>query len=249
MTSENVLLIARINDLITASNKRHFPVFLGFLNEHEISVASQYLRKEKSINYRFFGGYNSSERCILAVAQCNFDIEEYYYPITGLCFRYKTDYKLSHRDFLGSLMGLGIKRESVGDILTGNGVAIVFVKDEIKEYVVSQIQKIGNVGVTIEEWDSIELPVKNEFEEINCTVSSARLDSIVSAVVLLSREKSSALIKQGLVFVNAFATENVSYTVKSGDKISVRGKGKFIVGEFSGVTKKGRLKLTVKKYK
>ncbi|MEE0929711.1 MAG: YlmH/Sll1252 family protein [Acutalibacteraceae bacterium] len=249
MISEDALLIARINNLITASTKRQFPVFLGFLNEHEISITFQYLKKEKSIGYRFFGGYNDSERCILAVAQSNFEIEEYYYPITGLCFKYKTDYKLNHRDFLGSLMGIGIKRESVGDILTGNGIAIVFVKDEIKEYVVSQIQKIGNVGVTIEKWNGIELPVKNEFEEINCTVSSARLDSIISAVVPLSREKSSALIKQGLVFVNALAIESVSYTVKSGDKISVRGKGKFIIGEFSGVTKKGRLKLTIKKYK
>lgn len=249
MINEDALLIARLNDLISASTKRQFPVFLGFLNEHEISVASLYLKKEKSVGYKFFGGYNDAERCMLAVVKGSFDIEEYYYPITGLCFKYRTEYKLNHRDFLGSLMGLGLKREAMGDILVGDGIAVVFVKDEIKEYVVSQIQKIGNVGVAIDEWNGLELPVKNEFEEISCTVSSARLDSIISAVIPLSREKSSALIKQGMVFVNAFATENVSYMVKTNDKISIRGKGKFVVGDFSGVTKKGRLKLTVKKYK
>ena len=117
---------------------------------------------------------------------------------------------------------------------------------------ISILEVLENAGFDVK--NNIEdakwlLSKKNEFEEIKCTVSSARLDGIISTVVPLSREKSSALIKQGLVFVNAFATENVSYTVKSGDKISVRGKGKFIVSEFSGITKKGRLKLTVKKYK
>ncbi|MEE0059481.1 MAG: YlmH/Sll1252 family protein, partial [Acutalibacteraceae bacterium] len=175
-------------------------------------------------------------------------IEDYYYPITGISFKYKPEYKLSHRDFLGSLMGLGLKREAIGDILTGDGYTVIFIKDEIKKYVLSQIQKIGSVGVVTEEWDNYTLPIKNEFENISCTISSARLDNIVSALVGLSREKSATLIKQGLVFVNSVAVDNLSYTIKTGDKISIRGKGKFIVGDFSGLTKKGRLKLTVQKY-
>lgn len=249
MTGEDNLLIARLQDALVLSSKKQFPSFIGFLNEHEISVILQSLKKEKVSNYRFFGGYNDSERCILAVAQRNVDIEDYYYPITGLSFLYKPEYTLSHRDFLGSLMALGIKRELIGDILTGNGRAVVFVKDSIKDYVITQIQKIGKVGVTVSEWDGIELPVKNQSEIINCTVSSARLDCIVSAVMPFSREKSATLIKQGIVFVNSIAIESVSCEVKCGDKISVRGNGKFVVGEFSGLTKKGRLKLTVEKYK
>lgn len=247
MTNENALLIARLDDVITASAKKQFPAFIGFLNEQQISVLTQHLKKSRVSNYRFFGGYENSDRCLLGISFGDY-IEDYYYPISAISFKYKPEYKLSHRDFLGSLMGLGLKREAIGDILTGDGYTVVFIKDEIKKYVLSQIQKIGSVGVVAEEWDNYTLPVKNEFENISCTISSARLDSIVAALVGLSREKSATLIKQGLVFVNSVTVDNLSYTIKTGDKISVRGKGKFIVGDFSGLTKKGRLKLTVQKY-
>ena len=248
MTGDDNLLVARLQDALLSSNKKQFPSFIGFLNEHEISVMLQSLKKEKVSNYRFFGGYSESERCILAVAQRNVDIEDYYFPITGISFSYKPEYTLSHRDFLGSLMSLGIKRELIGDILIGKGCTVVFVKDNIKDYIITQIQKIGKIGVTVTEWNGSELPVNKQIEIINCTVSSARLDCVVSAVMPFSREKSATLIKQGMVFVNSMAVENISSEVKCGDKISVRGNGKFVVGEFSGLTKKGRLKLTVEKY-
>ena len=247
MNSENALLIARLEDVIKASAKKQFPSFIGFLNEQEISLLLQHLKKSKINNYRFFGGYENSDRCLLGVSFGDY-IEDYYYPITGISFKYKAEFKLTHRDFLGSLMGLGLKREAIGDILVGDGYTVVFVKDEIKKYVISQIQKVGSVGVSVEEWDGYTLPVKNDFENISCTVSSARLDNIVSALVPLSREKSATIIKQGMVFVNSVLTDNVSHIVKPADKISIRGKGKFIISEFSGLTKKGRLKLIVQKY-
>lgn len=247
MNSENALLIARLEDVIKASAKKQFPSFIGFLNEQEISLLLQHLKKSQINNYRFFGGYENSDRCLLGVSFGDY-IEDYYYPITGISFKYKAEFKLTHRDFLGSLMGLGLKREAIGDILVGDGYTVVFVKDEIKNYVISQIQKVGSVGVSVKEWDSYTLPVKNYFENISCTVSSARLDNIVSALVPLSREKSATIIKQGMVFVNSVLTDNVSYIVKPADKISIRGKGKFIISEFSGLTKKGRLKLIVQKY-
>lgn len=158
------------------------------------------------------------------------------------------DFKLSHRDFLGALMGLGIKRESVGDILTADGYAVVFVKNEIKNYVISQIQKIGSVGVSVSLWDGTTLPMHNQFYDVNCTVSSARLDNIVSAVVSLSRDKAATAIKQGLVFINSMVIENVSHIVKEGDKISVRGKGKFVVRDFPELLKR-KIKANCSKYK
>lgn len=247
MNSENALLIARLEDVIKSSAKKQFPSFIGFLNEQEISVLLQHLKKSPISNYRFYGGYENSDRCLLGVSFGDY-IEDYYYPITGIAFRYKPEFKLNHRDFLGSLMGLGLKRETIGDILIGDGYAVAFVKDDIKQYILSQVQKVGSVGVTVEEWDNYTLPLKNEFENINCTVSSARLDNIVSALVPISRDKSATLIKQGMVFVNSLVNDNVSYIIKAGDKVSIRGKGKFLIGEFSGMTKKGRLKLIVQKY-
>lgn len=249
MNDNDSLLNARLDDIIERLFSRHFPMFLGFLNEYEISLLLQKLKKENNVSYRFFGGYNNAERCMLGIIQGNSEIESYYYPITGLSFKYKSEYKLNHRDFLGSIMGLGLKRDTIGDILVGDGETVVFVKNEIKNYIVSQIQRIGNVGVEISDWNGLVLPIGTQFETMNFTVSSARLDCIISSVVPLSRDKSSDIIKQGLVFVNSVVVQSVSYIVKSGDKISVRKKGKFIVEDFSGITKKGKLKVIIKKYK
>lgn len=248
MTSEDNLLLARLNDCINSSQKKQFPSFIGFLTEHEASVALQYLNKQQTGNHKLYGGYPNAERCILGISHHNAEIEDYYYPVSGVSFSYKKEFVLTHRDFLGSFMSLGIKRETIGDILTGLGYSVAFIKDDIKDYLLSQITKIGNVGVTIEEWDGYTLPFVDNRKVLGCTVSSPRLDGVVSAVIPLSREKAASAIKQGLVFVNGIAVGNVSYTVKEQDKISVRGKGKFIVSEFSGTTKKGRLKLTVEKY-
>ena len=105
------------------------------------------------------------------------------------------------------------------------------------------------MGVDVSLWDgSTLLPIDKKIIEVNITVASARLDSVVSAVYPLSRERSAAAIRQGLVFVNGISADSVSRTVKPGDKISVRGNGKFLVSDFFGTTKKGRLKLTVEKY-
>ena len=101
----------------------------------------------------------------------------------------------------------------------------------------------------MEEWDGGFLPENCDFENIVITVSSARLDSVVSAVLSLSREKSAEQIRQGRVFVNSAETDNVSRILREGDKISVRGYGKFLLEGFSGLTKKGRLKINIKKYK
>jgi len=245
----NGLVIARLKDAVEACKKRNYPCFIGFLNESEISAAVKYLGSEHFSGYRLFGGYENSERCMLGVSSDGGYIENYYYPICGISFRYRKEYRLGHRDFLGSLMSLGIKREAVGDILTSDGETVVFVRNELKDYIINQISKIGRVGVSVEEWDGGFLPENCDFENIVITVSSARLDSVVSAVLSLSREKSAEQIRQGRVFVNSAETDNVSCILREGDKISVRGYGKFLLEGFSGLTKKGRLKINIKKYR
>ncbi len=245
----NGLVIARLTDAMEACKKRNYPCFIGFLNESEISSAVKYLTREHFSGYRLFGGYENSERCMLGISSNSEYIEDYYYPLCGISFRYKKEYKLGHRDFLGSLMSLGIKREAVGDILTGEGETVIFVKRELRDYIITQISKIGGVGVSAQEWNGGCLPRKCDFENLVFTVSSARLDNIVSAVLSLGREKSAEQIRQGRVFVNSAEAVNVSRILKEGDKISVRGYGKFLLKGFSGLTKKGRLKINIKKYK
>ncbi len=250
MREKDGLLTAKIEDGIRISRKTWQPYFIGFLNGHELAAAQQFLFGKTDICYGFFGGYGESERKILAIGNSHENIAESDYPVTGICFRYPPRYPLTHRDFLGAMMSLGIKRESIGDILVAEGMSVAFVRTEIKDYVITQIQKIGNTGVEVSEWNSSEgIAFVPRFEECSYTVASARLDNVVSAIIPTSREQSAMLIKQGMVCVDGAEVIRVSQTVKDGAVISVRGKGKFIVETFSGITRKGRLKMNVKKYR
>lgn len=171
------------------------------------------------------------------------------FPIIPLAFSYPSAYNLSHRDFLGALMGTGIKRETIGDILVGEGRSIVFIKEELADYICAQVDKIGRVGVKIKAGTDAPLPGGKPPEEITCTLASMRLDAIVAAVLHISREKCVKLIASGLVSVNHQVRDNVSMVLKPDDSIVVRGKGKFVVGQSDGLTKKGRVRLVIKQYR
>lgn len=243
------ILYAKIKDAVRLAEKRNFPCFVGFLNERQISISIVFLKNIKFYNYKFFGGYGDCERAVLGVFPDGQDSEDFLFPVSLISFTYNKKFTLTHRDFLGSLMGLGIKRESVGDILTDDGKAFVFVKDEVKDYVISQTEKVGSVSVTVKEENAARLPVKDNFNTASYTVASMRLDNLVSAVTGLSREKSSRMIKASLVYVNSVVNDSVCAPVKEGDKLSIRGKGKFIVSEIGRLTKKGRIKLIIKEYR
>ena len=178
------------------------------------------------------------------LALCYDDIKPEF-PVSALEFRYRNCDKLTHRDFLGDLMSLGIERETVGDILVEDGRTIVFIKSELKDYIVSQISKIGNVGVKISDADLSNLPKGRGTEDLSLVVSSLRLDNIVAAVTGLSREKTKSLIFAGNVSLNYIQTMNVSQLVAEGDVLIIRGKGKYILNAVMGETKKGRIRISL----
>ena len=213
---------------------------------HPLSFAEYYSavggdKNEAFENYSFFGGYENSERKVLGLFFDNVTD----FPVSAIEFHYRNCDKLTHRDFLGALMSLGIERETVGDILVEDGRTIVFVKSELKEYIISQIFKIGNVGVKITEANLDDLPQGRGFEENFYTVSSLRLDNIISAITGLSREKTKTLILSGSVSLNFISTQNVSCFLKDGDTLTVRGKGKYVLNGILGETRKGRIKISV----
>lgn len=225
------ILYAKLRDAQRLSEKRQFPSFVGFLNEQQISQSVAYLKGIECYNYKFYGGYENCDRAVLGFFPKGSDMEDYMFPISAIAFEYKEDYSLTHRDFLGAVMGLGIKRESVGDIICSSGKAVMLIKDEVKEYILSQINKVGSVGVKVYLYTDDIVPKTQQFKELQRSVASLRLDNIVSAVTGFSREKSAKLIKAGLVAVNSLVTQSVSTNIKTDDKISVRGNGKFIVGD------------------
>ncbi len=242
---ETELLIARINDTAEICLRTNKPKFFGFLSKEQ-SVLVQKILEKFAVNYTLFGGYEQADRVILG---CFPDwADDVDFPLTAITFTYRKEFSLSHRDFLGSLMALGITRESVGDILVESGRAVVFVSNEIKDFIFSQISKIGRIGVTLSEGFSAPLPESSKLQEFIDTVASARLDCVVSAVVGVSRGKASELIENGFVSINSVVVEKTAKEVTENDIITVRGKGKFVISSLSGKTKKQRNVLVYKKY-
>lgn len=241
-TSDNdKLFYSKLDDAIYLCNVRQKPYFMSFMSERRQAVASEYLKTVCFDNYSFFGGYENSERKVLGL----FFDEVTEFPISAIEFKFRSCDKLSHRDFLGALMSLGIERETVGDILVDDGRCIVFVKSELKEYIISQLFKIGNVGVKITEANLKNIPEGRGFDEAFYTVSSLRLDNIISAVTGLSREKTKILILSGKVSLNFIPNQNVSLLLKESDTITIRGKGKYVLNGILGETRKGRIKISV----
>lgn len=241
ISDDDNLFLAKLDDAVFLCQKRAKPYFLSFLSERKQVLAEQHLKLHGFDNFVFFGGYDGAERKVLGL----FPYESEVFPVKALefCFR-KTD-KLTHRDFLGALMSLGIERETVGDILVEDGRCVVFLKSEISDYVASQIFKIGNTGVKVRTANTDTLPKGRGFEEKDYTVSSLRLDAVVAVVTGRSREKTKNCILSGNVSRNFVCCQNVSQIMSEKDVFTIRGKGKFVLNGVLGETKKHRIRISI----
>ncbi len=235
---------ARVNDLKQISYKSNSPKFIGFLTPEESSVAAKQFAIGEG--YSLFGGYDGAERVMLGVLPDWCD--EPVFLIKAITFKYRECDSLSHRDFLGVLMALGITRESIGDILVEKGRAVVFVADDISKFVLTQIEKVGNVGVALYEGFDEPLPQMSVKQSFSVTVASTRIDCVVAALCNTSRNKASEKIVEGLVAINSICTTKPTASVKSGDKITIRQKGKFEIISGNDFSKSGRIILKYNKY-
>ncbi len=246
---EEKWLAARVEDCITQCCDKQYPFYTSFLTPEEQPAALAAAKRLRFTNYLFFAGYEDGERCMFGAFPDYMEPDAASFPIIPLAFSYPSAYNLSHRDFLGVLMGTCIKREAVGDILVGEGGSVVFIKAELADYICTQVDKIGRVGVKIKAGTDGPLPGGRPPEEITCTLASLRLDAVVAAVLHISREKSVKLIASGMVSVNHQVKDSVSMVLKTDDKLVIRGKGKFVIGQSDGLTKKGRVRLVIKQYR
>ncbi len=242
---DNELLTARIGDIADIVQKTNHFKFFGFLSLEE-AVLSDKIISKRNVKYSFFGGYEDAVRVMLG---CFPDwAEDIPFPITPITFTYRKTDVLRHRDFLGAILSLGLKRETVGDILIGEGYAVAFVLDEISDFVISQIDKVARVGVTLKKGYELPLPSVEKLSEFSATVSSSRLDCVVSALCNCSRAAALLNIESGFVSVNSQICEKPTKSVFSGDAVTIRGVGKFIIDSITDKTRKGRIILKYKKY-
>lgn len=244
------LFTARLEDMYTACRRGRAYTFSSFLDEAQCAAAERYCTASGGdLCMKLWGGYEGARRKMLCIYE---EYAEGYimqdYPMKCLTFTWRREYPLTHRDFLGSLMAMRIKREVLGDIVIGEGKAQLFVTDTAARLILTSVTKIGRVGVSVTDAEPFSLEVKQEFEEISSTVASLRLDCIVSAAARQSREHAARLIRSEKVSVNHFHVTSVSHEVSEGDTLSVRGCGRFVLSSVNGMTKKGRIHIILRKY-
>lgn len=156
--------------------------------------------------------------------------------------------KLAHRDFLGGILSLGIERNKIGDLLVDENICYVPVHEDIESFIIYNLDKIAKVVCKVSAVDKVELIPKVTFKEEIILISSLRIDGVVSKITNLSRAKAAAMIEQGQVLINYVKIKDKSYELKGEERITIRGFGKFIIGDSIGNSKSGKIKVIIKKY-
>lgn len=242
--SDEKILLGRISDMLQRSEKTYSAVYSQFLSPAEQTLISRVDELRAFVS--FDGGYADAERRV-----CRVCFDEYCRddgaPVVLLCADIKAkNAGISHRDVLGSLMGLGINRDTIGDIITDGQRVQFFCIQSVCEHIEFNLHKIGRYEVDTKLSDNSVI-IQKEKTAKSINVSSMRLDCICAEGFGMSRSKASEYIKKGLVCVNWLVCDSTSKEIHKGDKISLRGKGKLEISEITGHSKKGRLFLTVLK--
>jgi len=249
LTDEEKYFASRVTEYFKEAANGGRVRFVGFLDGRRQEIVKAIAARERYRKYMLYGGHEGSERKYLGVFPEYMDEDEEYFPIVALTLNFRKEDLLSHRDFLGAVLGLGIKRECVGDILVGEGKCVIFLSESSAELVKNELEKVGRAGVKIEEGAIGELPEGAGYEEISGTAASARLDCIIALLLNVSRERSAHIIKSGAVSVNFEEIKRVADDVCDGDIISVRSSGRYVIDSVGEQTKKGRIKVKARKNK
>lgn len=257
MDREDGFVFRHLLDLAKASYSRDMTVFTDFLSTGETAILKKQQVNLPCGGFFLFGGIDGAERAMACFPSSYEEREDIEFPIDCIEIKIKNakfeSNSLSHRDFLGAVLGLGIERKLIGDIYTVDEnkkvvKAYVFCQSKITEFIISELNQIGRYKVECKKVSSDEAEIVRKIEDKFCTVPSLRLDVLIGEAFNLSRTKVKILIDGGKVSVNSAEIDSSHYKVLPDDIISVRGFGKFIFYESLGVTKKERLQIHIGKY-
>jgi len=249
----------RILELSRLAHQREVVVFSDFLNLDQLNTLHNLPKNDLLTQYIVFGGYIGAERQMVAFYQdaLSFHDEEnltdvLHFPMAVISIepvniKYSED--LTHRDYLGAILNLGIERSKVGDILVNRDSSYVFLHSSLADYITKNLISVRRTSVIVTQIPLGSFTYQPEFVEIKGSVSSLRLDGILSLALSHSRNKLTGLIQGGKVFVNGRLILSNSYKVKDDDIISVRGVGKFKFVKVTGKTKKDRDYVLIYRYK
>jgi RNA-binding protein YlmH len=252
-------IAARLDDLCRKADRGEVGVS-DFLTPKDLKLAKKHLDR-CGIKHLVFGGYEDAERARIYVLpeyleslEAVEDIEEYGFSTDTRAVLISTDgyRQLSHRDYLGSILGMGVERDVIGDVLVledGGKSALVLCTEAISTYLCSELCRISTEKARVRRVriDEVQIP-ERKMMPISDTVASPRLDCIVGALCSLSREKARATVESGLVELDFEREERPDRTVSAPCIISVRGYGRFRINSVSDMTKKGRYRLNAEKF-
>ncbi|WP_409969276.1 YlmH/Sll1252 family protein [Bengtsoniella intestinalis] len=250
-TGEERMLLANLLDRATQAQHRNIPTATEFLTPQEQALARDLLAIAHygQDRYCFFGGYESAQRCVAVFLPDWMEPEQAMDEANLTCLRGKHREELTHRDVLGSLMGMGIERERIGDILIGDGHCDLIVSASLGDYLLQSWCSAGREKVTVSqiEFDQLHIP-EQKVQIVKDTVMSLRLDAVAASGFSTSRGKMTTLVQGGKVQVNYKECAKADKLLQAGDEVSVRGLGKMKLSQIGGLSKKGRTGIVIERY-
>lgn len=242
---ETLKLFSHAYDLYLKAERSKRAFFTDFLSPREAQEIKDAFQNS-GVTVTLYGGYDDAERVMVCFGEAENEAE---WPILPIEIIAKNSSPLSHRDCLGTVLSLGLRRSGVGDIVLDGAKAIIFCTESLADFVASGITKIGGTGVKTKVLDSVSVSVpKRQYKEKTSSLSSMRLDCVVSAATGKSRSNASALIERAQVFLNYKEMSSQSHIVCDGDVLTVRGEGKFLIKTDNHLTRKGRIFVNILKY-
>lgn len=251
---EERLLLARALDKLDTARRKNIPANTGFLSPAERVSVENLIAANGHPAHLFFGGYEGAERTVCVFLPDWQEPEDFLAlaeegPIAALRCTFRAEEKLTHRDFLGSILGQGITREKVGDLLVGEGKCDLIVLRELSDYLLQNLDSAGRVRLKVSAipLSGVEPPAV-QVKVIRDTVATPRLDAIVAAAFSTSRGKAADFIAAGRVQLNYRECTKTDKPVEEGDTLSCRGLGKAVVKSLGGLSKKGRVMVELERY-
>ncbi|MCR5416455.1 MAG: hypothetical protein K6E79_06645 [Pseudobutyrivibrio sp.] len=250
MNDDDILLYKRLIELSNRAYQNNIYTFSDFLSLSQQDVLYQAARDKgfAPISYDLFGGYENCERKMVRFGSEKDFGYEVDYPIVcikvePLAKKFAKEY--THRDYLGSLMSLGIDRKKFGDIFVDGMDAYIYADESTADYLMENFVSVGRNSIKCSISELPESYIREALKEITIQVASPRVDAVIAKVYNLSRKDTIPYFMEKKVSVNGHIVENNDKTLSEGDTVSVRGFGKFNYVRQGGVSKKGKLHMDI----
>ena len=253
---DDKILLAQVLDKIEEVEKKNKIEYTNFLDLAQIELVQKFINKIKVDNYISYGGFEQAERKMFVFYPEKFNSTVVEKNLSNIIQIIRIELpddlkgKYAHRDYLGAVIKLGIERKKVGDIIVDNNGADIIIDKDISKFLLDNLGSLTRFSkseITIQNTEDLR-PVEIKKEEVEIIVSSMRLDNVISELARCSRNKALDIINQERVFINFECETKKTKQIKTGDMVTIRGKGRFFIKELSGQTRSGRIVIKIEKF-